>query len=100
MTELIFFVFAKQPLTQYSFKKLFEDIFEFNLDAPGDYCTQDRTWAEDVQFLDAGDRNGWELLLPALGAMKVYSIVSLESSENLFWTADFLIIEQVQVRQS
>lgn len=90
ITELVFSVFAKQPLTQDTFKKLFEDTFDFNLDAARDYCTQDPSWAEAVQFLDACDRNGWELLFSMLGARKDYSKVSLDELANSpFLTSDF-----------
>lgn len=77
-TELVFSVFAEKPITQDTFKKLFEDTFNFNIEAIKDYCSQDPQWATTVRFLDSSDGAGWELMISMLRARQDYSSVSIE----------------------
>lgn len=78
-TELIFSVFSGRPFTQDTFKKLFEDTFNFDVSEIRQYCAEDPEWQDAVAFLDTENQQGWSLLLSMLKARVNYKSTSLES---------------------
>lgn len=76
--ELIFSAFTGRPITQDTFKNLFENTFDLNRDQIRQYCTQDPDWADPVDFLDDYNQEGWTLLLSMLGARKSFQSISLQ----------------------
>ena len=42
--------------------RLFESTFRLDILSARDFCEADDRWQKAVQFLDAEDRAGWELL--------------------------------------
>lgn len=79
LVELIFSVFAGRPITQDTFKKLFEDTFDFGFDEIRQYCAEDPDWTNAVEFLDNCDQQGWQLILSMLKARQQFKTVSLQA---------------------
>lgn len=79
LLEVVFSVFSEQPVTQDTFKKLFEDTFSLGMDEIRQYCSQDPEWGDAVAFLDEKDRSGWKLLLSMLRAKQDFKTTSLSS---------------------
>lgn len=77
--EFIFSVFGTSPITQDTFKKLFEDTFSFKREAIQQYCREDPNWVDAVAFLDERNGEGWDLVLSMLQARENYKIVSLDN---------------------
>lgn len=80
--ELVFSVFSGRPVTQDTFKNLFEDTFDLSRDQIRQYCTQDPDWTDAVNFLDQCNQDGWSFLLTMLGARRNFRAVSLERLRN------------------
>lgn len=86
--ELVFSAFSGRPVTQDTFKNLFEDTFDLSRDQIRQYCAQDPDWTDAVTFLDQCNQDGWELLLQMLSARRDFRSVSLETLRNSPFLAD------------
>ena len=47
---------------QMTFQRLFDDVFDGDMERLREYCREDPTWAFVVDSLDEDDSAGWELL--------------------------------------
>lgn len=86
--ELVFSTFSGCPVTQDTFKNLFEDTFDLRRDQIRQYCTEDPDWTDAVVFLDQCNQDGWTMLLTMLGARKNFRDVSLQNLRNTPFLAD------------
>lgn len=80
--EIIFSVFSGRPVTQDTFKKLFEDTFDLDVKSFRNYCKEDPDWNGAVEFLDRDDGQGWQLHEKMLSAREKFTDVSMEVIRN------------------
>lgn len=76
---------------QDALKRFYDDIFEKDLDKFRKYATDEPDWAPAVEFLDANDRAGWQLLDKMLSSSSSSSsdLLSIVTARGLLSSSPF-----------